>query len=84
MKSILLSRTVILTVFSILAVLDAKEFKQIQQWKHRDRELWRISFATIDKDNHLVADFGCKLGWRVISHSIKAFGPGAPRDFPWF
>ena len=56
---------------------EAKEFKQLQQWKHGDQGLYKsVTYVTIDKDNHLVADFGQPIGWRVITPTqIKSFGP---------
>ncbi|MCX6578682.1 MAG: hypothetical protein NT166_00690, partial [Candidatus Aminicenantes bacterium] len=56
---------------------DAKELKQIQQWRHGDQELYGgVNYAIVDKDNHLVADFGQTIGWRVIIPTqIKSFGP---------
>ncbi|HLP47328.1 MAG TPA: hypothetical protein VK469_15360, partial [Candidatus Kapabacteria bacterium] len=64
-------------LFLLHSVLEAKEFKKIQQWKHGDQGLYGgITHAAVDKDNHLVVGFGEKLGWRVITPTgIKAFGP---------
>ena len=54
---------------------EAKEFKQIQEWKHGDQGLFgSITYAAIDKDRDLVVGFGEKFGWRVINLTqIKVF-----------
>lgn len=71
-------------LFLLFSIIEGKEFKLVQQWKHGDQELYGgINFATIDKDDQLVADFGYKLGWRLITPKyIKVFGPAGqgPND----
>jgi len=69
---------VALLFLSILSFsrIEAKEFKQIQQWKHGDQSLYGPIISLIDKDSHIVASFGEKFGWRVITPTqIKTFGP---------
>ena len=72
----LISAGLILSLL-ILPESEAKEFKQLQQWKHGDQGLYEsFTYVTIDKENHIVAGFGSKLGWRVITPTqIKSFGP---------
>ena len=75
MKSFLSCCATLLFIF--FSIMDAKEFKQIQQWKHGDQKLYGgIYFAAIDKDHQLVIDFGERSGCRVITPTqIKSFGP---------
>ena len=76
-KKLQLLKRLLFILFLLFSMLEAKEFKQIQQWKHGDQEFYDgITYATVDKDNHLVVGFGGRVGWRVITPThIKSFGP---------